>query len=233
MNNYCVYCRKQLITKPHRFHCSARCRDSDRYSRRSDARKDARYQILTTGYDRADEVMFEEAERLMRAADDRALRYRLALDLVDDQPSRAPFDPGTTDRRCRTILFPEPNRRNHLDTKGLRRPGDFFSLRHPFERPAVPIAAYYRVQLLGLHVLGEPIILTPPRDDGTDLYVELPPSPFVGRWKSRDWGSKELPAHRQRQIAKRACDREREKNAHRESDAIGSEPLDLESTEET
>lgn len=175
--------------------------------------------------------MFEEAERLMKAADDRALHYRLALDLVDDQPSRAPFDPLTIDKKCRIIMFPEPNRKKHTDAKGLRRLGDFFSLRHPFERPAVPIAAFYRVQLLGLHVLGEPIILTPPRNDGSDLYVELPPSPFVGRWKCSEWGSKEPPPHRQRQQARRALDRVRRQQELRDQDAIGSDQLDTETIE--
>lgn len=232
MDTYCLYCRKQPIVRPHRFHCSAKCRDADRHSRRTNNVKDARYKILTIGYNRADEALFEAAERLMKAADDRALHYRLALDLVGDQPSRAAFAPDTVDKKCRTIIFPEPNRKKHTDTQGLSRPGDFFSLRYPFERPAVPIAAYYRVQFLGLHVLGKPIVLTPPRNDGSDLYIELPPSPFVGRWKSKHWGSKELPMHRQRQQERRARDRARQEQELRDLIAIGGENLEQEPIEE-
>lgn len=232
MDTYCIYCRKQPIVKPHRYHCSAKCRDSDRRSRQTCCAKEDRYKILTLGYDRADEALFEAAERLMKAADDRALHYRLALDLVDDRPSRAPFAPDTLSPKCRTIVFPEPNRRKHLDTKGIYRSGDFFSLRYPFERPAVPLAAYYRVQFLGLHVLGKPIILTPPRNDGSDLYVELPPSPFAGRWKSKHWGSKELPQHRQRQQERRARERARQSQALRDLVAIGGEHLDPEAKED-
>lgn len=157
---------------------------------------------------------------------------RLALDLADDQPSRAPFSPDTADKRFRTIFFPEPHRKKHVDTKGLFRPGDFFSLRYLFERPAVPIAAYYREQFLGLHVLGEPIILTPPHNDGTDLYVELPPSPFVARWKSQHWGSKELPPYRLRQQARRACDRARQDQERRDLEAPGGESLGHETVED-
>ena len=232
MDTYCLYCHKQPIIRPHRFHCSARCRDADWRSRRASEARAARYKVLTLGHDRAHEALFEEAERLMKVADDRALHYRLALDLVGDQPSRAPFDPGTIDKKCRTIIFPEQNRRKHLDTKGVCRPGDFFSLRYPFERPAVPVAAFYRVQLLGLHVLGEPIVLNPPRNDGSDLYVELPPSPFVGRWKSRDWGSKELPQHRQRQQERRARDRAQQEQELRDLMAIGGEHLTQERAED-
>ena len=131
------------------------------------------------------------------------------------------------------IIFPEPNRKKHLATKGLFRPGDFFSLRYPFERPAVPLAAYYRVQFIGLHVLGKPLILTPPFNGGSDVYVELPRSPFVGRWKSKDWGSKELPAYRLRQQARRAIERARQEKERRDLEALGGESLGHEPVEDT
>lgn len=233
MDNYCLYCCKQPIVRPHRFHCSARCRDADRRSRRSSEVKDARYKLLTQGHARADEALFAAAERLMKWADDRALHYRLALDLVDGQPSRSPFSPDLVDKRFRTIIFPEPNRKKHRDTKGLFKPGDFFSLRYPFERPAVPLAAHYRVQFIGVHVLGKPLILTPQVSDGSDVYVELPPSPFVGRWTSPDWGSKEPPAYRLRQQARRALERARQEKVRRDQEAIDGESLGHETVEDT
>ena len=233
MDNYCLYCCRQPIVRPYRLHCSARCRDADRRSRHSSEVKDARYKILTVGHDRADEALFAAAEQAMKSADDRALHYRLALDLVDGQPSRSPFSPDIVDKRFRTIIFPEPNRGKHRDTKGLFKPGDFFSLRYPFERPAVPLAAHYRVQFIGLHVLGKLLILTPPFNDGSDVYVELPPSPFVGRWKSNYWGSKELPAYRLRQQARRAVDRARQEKERRDMEAVGGEILDHALAEDT
>jgi hypothetical protein len=173
--------------------------------------KSLRYQVLSAGYDPYSRTLFEEAERKILSRDERAWYYRLILDLVDGLPTRVPYNPEQPIGDCRTIIFPEPNRRSHIDTTGRRRRGDYFVLRHPFEWPAVPIAAYYRVQLLGVMILGEPLLLKPQltkRQLG-ELYVNLPSCPFHPRgWQFKTWGSKEMPLHRMRQKARRKEEKE-------------------------
>src|SRR5690349_130551 len=62
------------------------------------------------------------------------------------------------------------------------------------------MAGFYRVQLLGVFVLGKPVVYKSRTETGAELYVELPASPFHSReWKSSRWGSPEEPLHRLRQ----------------------------------
>ena len=167
----------------------------------------AQRRILNEGFDLSEKALFDAAHRAMLNLDERAFYYRLILDLVDGVPSRAPIEPGTESPTRRRIVFPEPHRATHVDAKGFRRRGDYYTLRSQFEYPAVPMAGFYRVQLLGVFVLGTPVVYNTHMQGGSELYVELPASPFHAReWKASRWGSPEEPIHRLRQQARRGED---------------------------
>lgn len=200
----CRNCLTEPVVPPHHSYCSVRCMKARSGRQRRQILSEFRSSIAASGYDIAARALFERAGQEMLAADPRAWHYRLILDLVDGHPTRTPINLEIpSSRACRSVTFPEPNRRSHLDTNGLRRPGDFFTLRQPFEWPVVPVAAYYRVQLLGVCDKGEPLPLQPLRDGQPELRVRLPPSPLGDRWRYASWGSPDIPAHRARQIEKR------------------------------
>ena len=185
----CQKCLKYPVQPPHRLYCSDKCMKTRVRDEKSIERRSFQYRILSRGFEISAIRLFEEAGRRLQAEDPRAWHYRLILDIVDKQPSRTPIDMERTDlRSARTIVFPEPNRRSHLDTKGIRRHGDYFTLREEFEWPAVPLAAWYRVQLLSVADLGEVIPLTPLRQQTRDLQVQLPASPYTDHWRSPSWG---------------------------------------------
>lgn len=201
----CIQCLIEEVVPPHRSYCSVRCMRAWCRTKRRQHYEQAREVIALSGYTVSERALFERAGKELLASDHRAWHYRLILDLVDGKWSRTPIGQGVENARsCRSVVFPEPNRRTHMDTNGLRRPGDFFTLRTPFEWPLVPVAAYYRVQLLGVCDKGEPGELQPLREGTTTIRVRLPGSPFQGRWRYSSWGSADAAPHRQRQAEKRA-----------------------------
>lgn len=192
----CVHCRQKPVVPPHRLHCSESCVRAYNRAHKSQQNKEDRHQILINGYEEAARVQFDQAQVEIQSEDGCVYYYRAILDLIDGQPTRVPFNPEQPIGVCRSISFPEPNRCFHVDTLGHRRRGDYFQLRHPFERPAVPLAAFYRIQFLGVMVLGKPLIVPTKRP----LYVYLPPCPFVSKaWRLKTWGSMDLPLHRRQQ----------------------------------
>ena len=203
MASICFHCLKQPITPPHRYYCSTKCMNAASRAKRAKQVMDLRFKIAQSGYDAVSERLFAEAEATLLVADHRAWHYRLMLDLVGGKPSRVRPDSRRALKDYRCVTFPEPHRASHRDCDGLRRIGDYFVLRSPFERPAVPLAGYYRVQLLGFVVMGEPLPLQPLSEATTDLSVNLPASPFSDKWRSRSWGSEDIPEHRARQAQRR------------------------------
>ncbi len=200
----CIQCLIEDVVPPHRSYCSHRCMRAWSRGKRRQQYDHAREAIALSGYGISERALFERAGKELLAADQRAWHYRLILDLVDGKWSRTPINQGTENARsCRSVVFPEPNRSSHLDTTGLRRPGDFFTLRTPFEWPLVPVAAYYRVQLLGVCDKGEPGELQPLRQGQPVLRVRLPGSPFTSRWRYISWGSPDTAPHRKRQVERR------------------------------
>lgn len=181
-----------------------------------------RLDIEIEGYDVRARALFELACREIFDRDQRVCNYRLILDIIDGQWSRTPINPEVPGAKpSRSVIFPEPNRRSHLDTNGLRRLGDFFTMR-PFEWPSVPLDAFYRVELLGFCDAGEPLLLDSVREGEPPLRVRLPASPYTGRWTHASWGRADPPAHRVRQEARRRNQKELAHNLF----AMGSSPHD-------
>lgn len=196
----CRHCQVAAVAVGSRLYCSKRC--SNAWSRRQAklVRATFRQQIEVQGYSIVAHALFQRAREEMLAADVRAWFYRLSLDWVDYHPSRTPINPEEPDsKNSRRICFPEPNRRYHSDTHGARRWGDFFTLREHFEMPAVPVAGWYHVQLLGECIRGEPLVLLDLTERASSLRVQLPSSPYPATWRSKSWGSADMPAHRRRQ----------------------------------
>ena len=202
MASICIHCLKQPVGPRHRYYCSDKCQDAAGRTRRAKQVTDLRLRIATSGYDPVSKQLFAEAEETLLTAEHRAWHFRLMLDLVGGTPSRVKPNPQRPTKDYRCVTFPEPHRTSHLDCNGLRRKGDYFVLRSPFEWPMVPLTAYYRVQFLGFIDMGEPLELTNPTPPG--LYVHLPASPFSDKWRSRNWGSEALPEHRLRQAQRRS-----------------------------
>lgn len=195
----CRHCFAQPIKHPSRNYCSELCMRAKSRAKHREVLHEFRLSIDKNGYDVESRSMFEAAAQQIRIADPRAWYYRLILDLVDGKPSRTPLnDSIRADRACRSVVFPEPNRTYHYDTDGFRRPGDYFSLRQPFEMPRVPLAAYYRVQLLGDGDKGDPNTLEPLDPIAEELRVLLPPSPFNDAWRHVSWGREQTPAQLQK-----------------------------------
>lgn len=200
----CRHCRVAMVAGRNRLYCSQRCAVAWSRQRARLGRAEFRQQIEVHGYSVEALALFQRARAELLAADVRAWFYRLSLDWVDEHPSRTPIKTDEPDGRdSRRIFFPEPYRRWHTDTRGQRRWGDFFTLREHFEFPAVPVAGWYRVQLLGECTRGEPIVLSDLTGAAADLEVQLPSSPYPPRWRFRSWGSADVPAHRRKQEEKR------------------------------
>lgn len=190
----CQTCMKNWVKAPHRLYCSVKCMQSRGRTERMHERNLKRCKILSEGFDFPARKLFEEAGLFLQAEDPRAWFYRLILDLVAGHASRSPIRLDNPDlRNAKSIVFPEPNRRSHLDTRGVRRPGDFYTLREDFEWPSVPLAAWYRVQLLGVCDGGEPLVLEPLRKDQGVLRVQLPASPYGDSWRYPAWGRLRVP----------------------------------------
>lgn len=186
----CQKCMVNPVKAPHRLYCSLKCQQTRGRSERAQERNLKRCKILAEGYEFSAQRLFVDAGLLLQAEDPRAWFYRLILDLVDRQASRSPISlENPYLRNAKSIVFPEPGRRSHLDTRGVRRPGDYYTLREDFEWPRVPLAAWYRVQLLGVCDGGEPLVLQPLRkkEDG-ELRVQLPASPHNDSWRFPAWG---------------------------------------------
>lgn len=200
----CRHCRVAMVAGSNRLYCSTKCSSAWSRQQAKLVRSEFRQQIEVHGYSVEALALFERAKAEMLAADVRAWFYRLSLDWVDQHPSRTPIKVDEPDNRdSRRIWFPEAHRRWHSDTRGTRRWGDFFSLREHFELPAVPVAGWYSVQLLGECTRGEPIVLSDLTEAAAKLQVQLPSSPHSPRWRSRSWGSADVPSHRLRQEEKR------------------------------
>lgn len=209
MDDICLFCRAKPTAGTRSLCCSKRCQRRLTAARAAAENNESRRRIITEGFGLSELHLFARAERDMLFWDERALYYRLILDLVDGKPTRVRFDPTKHDLKHRCIVFPEPHRATHVDAKGVRRKGDFFELRSKFEYPAVPVTAYYRVQLLGACVMGEPLDYGTQGEQGSELYVQLPASPFhSSEWKSARWGSEYEAEHRLRQRARRGEDPE-------------------------
>lgn len=207
MDDICLFCRARPTAKNRSLCCSKRCQRRLTATRAAGENKELRRSVITEGFSLSEQHLYAEAQKAMLFLDERAFYYRLILDVVDGKPSRVRFDPETLDPKCRSIVFPEPNRATHVDAKGFRRKGDFFELRSTFEYPAVPVAAFYRVKLLGPCVRGEPLEYDSRSEGDSELYVNLPASPFhSSEWKSARWGSTDQAAHRLRQQARRGED---------------------------
>lgn len=200
----CRHCRVATVAGTSRLYCSAACGAAWRRRQAKLVRTEFRQQIEVHGYSVEALALFERARAEMLAADVRAWFYRLTLEWVDQHPSLTPIRFDEPDSRdSRRIWFPEPHRRFHTDTRGLRRWGDFFSLREHFEFPTVPVAGQYGVQLLGECTRGEPIVLGDLTEAAAKLQVQLPSSPYSPRWRFRSWGSADVPSHRRKQEEKR------------------------------
>lgn len=207
MNDICLFCRSKPTARNRSLCCSKQCQRRLTASRAAAENNELRRRIITDGFSLSEQHLFAEAQKAMLSRDERAFYYRLILDLVDGKPSRVRFDPDKHDPKCRCIVFPEPHRATHVDAKGFRRKGDFFELRSTFEYPAVPVTAFYRVQLLGVCVRGEPVDYGTRGEHDSELYVQLPASPFhSSEWKSARWGSEDEAEHRLRQRARRGED---------------------------
>jgi hypothetical protein len=200
----CRHCRVAMVAARNRLYCSNKCATAWSRQQAKLARAEFRQQIEVHGYSVEALALFERARAHLLAADVRAWFYRLSLDWVDQHPSRTPIRQDEPDNRdSRRIWFPEAHRRWHTDTRGQRRWGDFFSLREHFELPAVPVAGWYSVQLLGECTRGEPVVLSDLTEAAARLQVQLPSSPSSPRWRFQSWGSADLPSHRQKQAEKR------------------------------
>lgn len=203
MDDICLFCRSKPTVRNRSLCCSKQCQRRLTATRAAAENNALRRRIITEGFSLSEQHLFAESQKAMLSSDERALYYRLVLDLVDGKPTRVRFDETKNDPKCRCIVFPEPHRATHVDAKGFRRKGDFFELRSTFEYPAVPVTAFYRVQLLGVCVMGEPLDYSAGGDFDSDLYVQLPASPFhSSEWKSARWGSTDEAPHRLRQKAR-------------------------------
>lgn len=198
----CRNCVVELVARGHGLYCSDRCMRAWSRRKKKSLYDAERMALERRGYDLGAEGLFDLAHREMLYRDPRVWNYRLILDLIDGQWSRSPLPRSYTGRATRSVVFPEPNRRSHVDSNGLRRSGDFFMVR-PFEWPVVPLDAYYRVQLLGFCDAGEPLELDAVLPDEEPLFVRLPASPFNGRWTHKTWGRPDPPGHRVRQQQRR------------------------------
>lgn len=197
----CRNCVVEFVARGHSLYCSDTCMRVWSRRKKKSIYDSERMALERRGYDLGAEALFELAHREMLYRDPRVWNYRLILDLVDGQWTRSPIPSSYGGRSTCSVVFPEPNRRSHVDSNGLRRPGDFFMVR-PFEWPVVPLDAYYRVQFLGVCDAGEPLELDAVLPD-EPLWIRLPASPFNGRWKHAAWGRPDPPEHRVRQQDRR------------------------------